>query len=142
MYTVINAGLMPLLGRYLSSLEQQLATRKFHNELYLMQSNGGITTSTIAKRQPVMTINSGLVGGIIAVRAIAELLGYQDVVGADMGGTSFDVELVLGGNFQLRQMMRIETPTSGPDGYPILVPTVDLYYIGAGGGSVAWIYPA
>ena len=137
--TVINAGLMPLLGKYLTSLEQELGKRNFHHDLYIMQSNGGITTSSVAKKQPVMTINSGLVGGIIAVRALAGLLGIEDVFGADMGGTSFDIELVLGGDFQLRQMMRVETPQSGPDGYPILVPTVDLYYIGAGGGSVAWI---
>jgi N-methylhydantoinase A len=137
--TVINAGLMPLFGKYLTSLEQELGKRKFHHELYIMQSNGGITTSTVAKTQPVMAINSGLVGGIIAVRELAQLLDYPDVIGADMGGTSFDVELVMGGDFQLRQMMRVETPKSGPDGYPILVPTVDLYYIGAGGGSVAWI---
>ena len=137
--TAFNASLMPLLGRYLTALEAELRKRMFKHELHIMQSNGGVMTATVAKRIPVMTINSGLVGGIIAVRTLSRLLGFPNVIGADMGGTSFDVELVLDHEFQMRELMNIETPRSGPSGYPILTPTAEIHAIGAGGGSIAWV---
>ena len=55
-----------------------------------------------------------------------------------MGGTSFDVELVINGKYETTPILRIRTPRSGPDGYPILIPAVDIHAIGTGGGSIAW----
>ena len=96
-------------------------------------------TATMARQKPVHTINSGLVGGIIAVKALSSVLGFSNVIGADMGGTSFDVEMIVDGNYEATPMMRIMTPKSGPAGYPLLIPAIDLHAIGAGGGSIAWI---
>jgi N-methylhydantoinase A len=137
--TILNAALMPIIKEYLTKVERNLGESGFTHDLYIMQSNGGMMTSSAAKETPVYTINSGLVGGIIAVRSLCKPLGLGNLIGADMGGTSFDVELVVGSEYQMRQIMSIKTPSSGHDGYPILFPTVDIHAIGAGGGSIAWL---
>jgi len=137
--TILNSGLMPIMREYLAKIDEQLKTRNYDKGFYVMQSNGGMMSSSITKERPVFTVNSGLVGGIIAVRQLSKLLGIPNLIGADMGGTSFDVELITGGEYQMREVMKITTPTSGFDGYRILFPTVDIHAIGAGGGSIAWI---
>jgi len=136
---VLNALLLHIMNRYLVDLEEKIAFLRFPGKLMLIQSNGGLMTSFLARKIPVHTINSGLVGGILAVRTLGRILGLDDLIGADMGGTSFDVELVIGKNYETTPMMRIKTPSSGPDGYPILIPAVDIHAIGTGGGSIAWI---
>jgi N-methylhydantoinase A len=136
---VINASLLQLMDSYLRALENSAEGMGYRGKIMLMQSNGGVMTSTLARRKPVHTINSGLVGGVIAVRTLSEVLGMKDLIGADMGGTSFDVELVVGGTYETTPVMKIQTPRSGFDGYPLQIPAVDIHAIGAGGGSVAWI---
>jgi N-methylhydantoinase A/oxoprolinase/acetone carboxylase beta subunit len=49
----------------------------------------------------------------------------------DMGGTSFEVSLVVGG----KESVVLETNF---EGFPIRAPMVDIHSIGAGGGSIAW----
>jgi len=136
---VLNTLLLHIMNRYLGVLEEKIASLGFPGRLMLIQSNGGLMTAALARRIPVHTINSGLVGGILAVRTLGGILGLDNLIGADMGGTSFDVELVVNGKYETTPMMRITTPTSGPDGYPLLVPAVDIHAIGTGGGSIAWI---
>ncbi|MDA4111616.1 MAG: hydantoinase/oxoprolinase family protein [Thaumarchaeota archaeon] len=137
--TVINTLLLHIMNRYLGILEEEISRIGFPGKLMLMQSNGGLMTASLARKIPVHTINSGLVGGILAVKALGSMIGIQNLIGADMGGTSFDVELVIDGRYETTPMMRIMTPKSGPDGYPLLIPAVDIHAIGTGGGSIAWI---
>jgi len=136
---VLNSLLLNIMSNYLSALEGKIGSLGFPGRLALIQSNGGLMTSSLARRIPVHTINSGLVGGILAVRTLGNILGLENLIGADMGGTSFDVELVIAGKYETTPMMRIKTPKSGPDGYPLLIPAVDIHAIGTGGGSIAWI---
>lgn len=135
---VLNTLLLSIMRDYLGKVEKEIAARKFPGMLMLIQSNGGLMTSTYAKKVPVHTINSGLVGGILAVQTLGEILEIPNLIGADMGGTSFDVELVINGKYETTPILRIRTPRSGPDGYPILIPAVDIHAIGTGGGSIAW----
>lgn len=136
---VLNTLLLHIMNRYLGVLEEKISALGFPGRLVLIQSNGGLMTATLARSIPVHTINSGLVGGILAVRTLGGILGIDNLIGSDMGGTSFDVELVVGAQYETTPMMRIITPTSGPDGYPLLIPAVDIHAIGTGGGSIAWI---
>ncbi len=136
-----NAGLLPIIRTYLDSLEERMKGLGFDHEMYLMQSNGGITTSRVAKERPVLTLNSGVVGGVIGTKSLAAELGITNAIGADMGGTSFDVSLIVDGEYRSQPMLSISTPTSGDHDYPILMPTLDTHAIGAGGGSIAWIDP-
>lgn len=137
--TVINLGIMRDMARYLTSLEEAFRRLGYRHSLFIMQSNGGMMISGLAKSRPVFTIQSTLAGGIIGMETLSRVLGEPNLVGADMGGTSFDVELVIGGEAKTISSFKIKTPTSGADGYPVMTPTLDVRSIGAGGGSVAWV---
>jgi N-methylhydantoinase A len=135
----VNAGLMPIMRSYLVSLAGRVRERGLDADVHIMQSNGGMMTSDVARDRPVYTINSGLVGGVVATHTLARLLGEPNAIGSDMGGTSFDVSLIVGGAYRTLPQMRIETPTSGDDAYPLQMASLDTHAIGAGGGSIAWV---
>jgi N-methylhydantoinase A len=130
--TVLNAVLAPVVARYLKRLATRMRDERFDAHLYLVQSNGGVTTPGTAGDQPVRLLLSGPSGGAMAVTRLAETLGEPNLVGIDMGGTSFDVCVVRDG--------RTTVVTEGDiDGLPVRVPMVEIRTIGAGGGSIAWI---
>ena len=130
--TVLNAVLMPVVARYLEKLAGRMRNSGFDAALYLVQSNGGVTTPTVAADQPVRLLLSGPSGGALAVTRLSESLGEPNLVGIDMGGTSFDICVVRDG--------RSTVVTEGDiDGLPVRVPMVEIRTIGAGGGSIAWI---
>ncbi len=129
---VLNAYIAPRVERYLATLEDELARRGVASTLYVMQSNGGVTTAGKARAQPVQTLLSGPVGGTMGGAALARLTGRPNLICVDMGGTSFDVSLIVDG----RPGISTETELHG---LPLLVPLVDIHTIGAGGGSLAWL---
>jgi N-methylhydantoinase A len=128
----LNAYIAPRVERYLSTLETQLAEREISTPLYVMQSNGGITTARRARSEPIQTLLSGPVGGTIGGAALARATGRQNLLCVDMGGTSFDLSLVVGGSPTVSNETELE-------GLPVLMPLVDIHTIGAGGGSLAWL---
>src|SRR5690606_7953759 len=91
---VLNAYIAPPIEDYLESLEQQIAERGVTSRLYVMQSNGGVMTSTAARQTPIQTLLSGPVGGTIGGKALSEALNRPNLLCVDMGGTSFDVSLI------------------------------------------------
>ncbi|MDP2726526.1 MAG: hydantoinase/oxoprolinase family protein [Dehalococcoidia bacterium] len=130
--TVLNAFVAPILRKYLSRLEGEMKALGLESVLYVMQSNGGMATSGVARSRPVATLYSGSVAGVMAATYVAKLGRFQDIISMDMGGTSFDVALVKGS--------RPLTTTEKEVGlYPLKIPVVDVLSIGAGGGSVAWV---
>lgn len=130
--SVINAYVAPIVRNYLTSLEQQSAEKGLDNDLYIMQSNGGVMTSEIAKQLPIQTLMSGPVGGAIGGIYLGEQTDYRNLICVDMGGTSFDVSLIIDGTPDV-------TAETSLEGFPILSPMVNIHTIGAGGGSIAWI---
>ena len=104
--------------------------------LHVMQSNGGVMTAATARERPFQTLLSGPVGGTIGGAALARALGRPNLICVDMGGTSFDVSLVVDGQ------PRRSTETS-LEGLPLLMPIVEhphdrrrrrlLAYVEAGG---------
>jgi N-methylhydantoinase A len=129
---VLNAHVAPNVERYLAYLERELAGLSVTAPVRIMQSNGGVTSTRSARRQPIQTLLSGPVGGAIAAARLGQTTGRPNVICADMGGTSFDVSLVVGG----RPSGSTETELRG---LPLLLPLVDIHTIGAGGGSIAWL---
>jgi N-methylhydantoinase A len=95
-----------------------------------MQSGGGTLSVHDACKQAAKLVLSGPAGGVIGAAFVAKLAGFQDVISYDMGGTSTDVALILGGNPQW-------TTSSTIDGLPIALPMFDIHTVGAGGGSIA-----
>lgn len=130
--TVINAYVQPQMEAYLSALETRLTAEQYAGSLNMMQSSGGITTSAVAKNVPVRMIQSGPAGGVIGAVGLGEALGIENLVSADVGGTTFDVALVVDGR-------ALEKSSEKINRRPILQPSIDIVSIGAGGGSIAWI---
>ena len=126
---LLNAYLMPKMQNYLSSLGRVLTERKVNVPLNIMGSNGGTMTLEQASRFVVGTFLSGPVGGVIASMALARTLGIDDFITFDMGGTSTDVLLVHKGQPRLSFDNQIYA-------YPLRAPQLDIYTIGAGGGSI------
>jgi len=89
-------------------------------------------TVMTARDKPVHTVLSGPAGGVVASAHVAGLSGFADIITLDMGGTSTDISLVLGGVPQVTREASLE-------GAPIRIPVIDINAIGAGGGSIAWI---
>ncbi len=129
--TSLNAALQPVVGDYLGRLESALAGEGFGGQLLIVQSNGGVMTVETARRLPVRTALSGPAAGVIACAHLARAGGYADVMTCDMGGTSFDVSLVTGGESALAAQTSIDF------GLIIRSPMIEISTIGAGGGSLA-----
>ncbi len=130
--TVLNALLMPVVRGYLARLRERLRAAGLHPAIYLVQSNGGVTSPETAALQPVRLLLSGPSGGALAVEALGRRLGERDLIGIDMGGTSFDVCVVHDG--QARRVTEGEV-----DGCPVRLPMIEIRTIGAGGGSIAGV---
>jgi N-methylhydantoinase A len=134
--TVVNAYIGPKVGGYVRNLHSQLETRGFRGDLAIMQSNGGVMTPQAAVRRPVMMMESGPVGGIIASAGIGKTLGYKNVISFDMGGTTAKASLVQAGEPTMSEGYYVGGYASG---HPVMMPVVDVVEVGAGGGSIAWI---
>jgi N-methylhydantoinase A len=130
--TVQNAYVMPLVKGYLRNIEAETAERHFKNVLQIMQSNGGIMSSAVARDIPIAMVESGPAAGAIGGAQLASMIGYDSVITYDMGGTTAKASIVTGGMPETTDQYSVE-------GRPILLPVVDMREIGAGGGSIAWI---
>jgi N-methylhydantoinase A len=130
--TVLDAYIAPGVRRYLSHLSKNLADRNVSAQLHVMQSNGGIMTAEVASRQCLQTLLSGPVGGTVGGASLAQELGMLNLICVDMGGTSFDVSLIVEGEPDIDVEASLE-------GLPILAAVTKIHTIGAGGGSVAFI---
>jgi N-methylhydantoinase A len=131
---VLNAYLGPRVGTYISQIEEYLRRGHFSGDAVIMQSSGGTMTIDAAKRHPVRMMESGPVGGTIAAAYIGEKVGYDNVVAFDMGGTTAKVSVVEKGEISVADGYFI----GGYEvGYPLQLPVVDIFEVGAGGGSIA-----
>jgi len=126
--TTINASLRPTVAAYLESLQAALPRQVC--DLRIMQSGGGTLSVRDACEHAAKLVLSGPAGGVIGASFVARLAGFQNVISYDMGGTSTDVALILGGMPQW-------TTASTIDGLPIGLPMFDIHTVGAGGGSIA-----
>ncbi len=130
--TVMNGYLGPVIQRYMDNLTGRLKAEYGEVTLHIMQSNGGTMTAEVAKNHASHLINSGPAGGAIAAAFISRLAGNEMAIGADMGGTTFDISII-------DKSVPKTTTWGGVTNYPIKLPMVDLKTIGAGGGSIAWV---
>jgi N-methylhydantoinase A len=129
----LNGYVQPIVSRYLGRLSQNLRGAGLGDELLVMQGNGGMMAAGTAVDLAVHTILSGPAAGAIAAACIGSQAGHPNLVACDMGGTSFDVSLIVGGEPALSAEKDIAY------GVPLRVPLVDIHTIGAGGGSIARI---
>lgn len=130
---VATAYIRPVIGGYLGSLAGRLSHDGYGRDVLLVQSNGGIMSQRVAERLAIRTVLSGPAAGAIAASQIARGAGLENVISCDMGGTSFDVTLILGG----RPILAVEKQLDY--GLPIRSSMIDINAIGAGGGSIAYV---
>jgi len=129
--TVVNAYIQPKVRRYLERLEAELRERGYPGQINIMQSHGGIMTSSFARERPVYLLESGPAAGVAAVEWLGRQLGMRNLLALDVGGTTAKVCIV--------RDYQAESTTNfwvGDDHF-IGIPVTDLVEIGAGGGTLA-----
>ena len=132
--TVINAYVGPASVRYLRDTAERLAARSLASPFLVMQSNGGVAPVSAAERKPLVTLDSGPAGGLAGAASLSRARDDANVIATDMGGTSFDVGLVVAG-----EPVMAETRTLSQ--YTYRTPHLDVRSIACGGGSIAWVDP-
>jgi N-methylhydantoinase A len=130
--TALNAYLGPHVGRYMKSLSGSLAERGMTGALRILDSGGGVITPERCGETAVSILTSGPTGGVLASAKLAQQLGTPHVLTTDMGGTSFDVGMIL-------DHEPVVVPRQEVNGYQVLKPAVQVTAIGAGGGSIAQV---
>lgn len=141
--TVINASLVPVIDRYLNQVEKHLAA--YSDRLLIMQSNGGIMSARAARRKPAYMIESGPAAGVLAAARLAREAGLEKVVSFDMGGTTAKACLIESGvpaekaAGEIGAGLNTTTHLFYKGGHALIVPSLDIVEVGAGGGSIAWI---
>jgi len=136
--TVLSAYVKPIAKTYLNNLEKNLNRLGYNKNLYIMQSNGGITTVNDIKTNPITMIESGPASGVLGGAMLGEIIGKKNIIVLDIGGTTAKCSLIEDGQPKISTEYYIEK-TSKDAGYPILTPVIDIVEIGNGGGSIAWI---
>lgn len=129
--TVINAYIGGQLSSYFERLHGGMARVGVKATLLTTKSNGGIMTAGAGAERPVETLLSGPASGAMGALQTGRAAGYDKIVGFDMGGTSVDIAIVDGD-------ILYSTESQVGD-FPVIMPTVDISSIGAGGGSIAWL---
>ena len=129
-----NAYIAPIAQRYLLELAKSLGV-----PLFIMLSDGGITTARAASEQPIALVESGPAAGAMGAAFLARQAGWEDVIAFDMGGTTAKVSLIHDGlphrSHEL-EAARLQRFKKG-SGLPLRLPVIELIEIGAGGGSIA-----
>lgn len=122
--SIIEGYCTPLVDDYLEKLNQ------ISKQFYIMQSNGGRTE--ISNLKKVNMLFSGPAGGVAATQALCAVLGIENAIAYDMGGTSADISAIVSGSPLFTDNIKIS-------GIPIKILAIDIESIGAGGGSIAWV---
>ncbi|UNN05317.1 hydantoinase/oxoprolinase family protein [Rhodococcus opacus] len=128
--TVMNGYVGPACSRYLGRLETRLRELGLSESLLVMQSNGGVLPAPAAAATSLGTIDSGPAGGLTGVATLARRHGHDRVVATDMGGTSFDIGLVIDGKPTMSDENVI-------DQYTYRLPHLAVRTIACGGGTLA-----
>ena len=130
--TVLNAVVGPILKRYMQNLRRRLSENGFDGVLRVMQSNGGVTSPEAVAALAASTLLSGPAAAPTAGLAAMQPHNEDSFITVDMGGTSFDAAMVVGGQPSI-------TTTGSVNRFALALPSVEIITIGAGGGSIAWI---
>ena len=136
-------ALLDMRGECLHRSDRNAVSRRTGKSLgvplFIMLSDGGITTARAASDQPIALVESGPAAGAMGAAFLAQQAGWDNVIAFDMGGTTAKVSLVHGGlphrthELEAARLARFKKGS----GLPLRMPAVELIEIGAGGGSIA-----
>ncbi|MBL8701467.1 MAG: hydantoinase/oxoprolinase family protein [Alphaproteobacteria bacterium] len=129
---IMNAYVQPIMVDYLRLLTSRISEVGIAAPVYITASNGGTLSIETARERPIDTVLSGPASGLVAATRIAQRVGQDSIITVDIGGTSCDVAFNQGPDPEYA------TATKVGD-YPLVVPVVNVFAIGAGGGSIVWV---
>ncbi|MPZ44684.1 MAG: hydantoinase/oxoprolinase family protein [Betaproteobacteria bacterium] len=139
--TAANAYVQPLVAQYLRNLDRRVHALVAGAPLRIMVSSGGFTSGEAAAETPILLLESGPAGGVLSALNTARANGIDQILAFDMGGTTAKACVAVGGepliahSFEAARVHRFKRGS----GLPILIPSIDLIEIGAGGGSIAHV---
>jgi N-methylhydantoinase A len=128
--TVLNCYIAPTLVKYMKKLEETLRKKGYKNPLLIIKGDGGLSGIEEILQKPILTLDSGPAAGVIGSQFLGNLLGEENVISTDVGGTSFDVGLVERGKLENESSPVIMH-------YTYKMPKLLVQSVGAGGGSIA-----
>ena len=132
--TVFNSYLGPLMADYVGEIAAGVEERGSSRSPLFAQCIGGMVPVAEVKHRPLFTLDSGPVSGLVASNFLGREFGYENIITADMGGTTFDVAVIAANEPRRREGTTVNK-------YHMYLPMLDVESIGAGGGSIAWIDP-
>jgi N-methylhydantoinase A len=134
--TAINASIRPMVEGYVDRLVAGLEGHRIETPARIARSNGGAELAGSLLGRPVVALLSGPAAGVSGAAEVARDAGWEaaDLMTLDIGGTSADIGIVRGGRAVLSSEEHIAD-------FPVLIPTVAVSSIGAGGGSIIWLDP-
>lgn len=141
---VVNAALIPLISGYLGNLRDSLQKAGFSAPVYVMNSDGDVSTLSHASQLPVSIIESGPAAGVLASVDLAKSLHLRSVATFDMGGTTAKAGIIdnfepdIAYEFEAAGISHSGRSIKG-SGYPVRQPFIDLAEVSAGGGTIAWV---
>jgi N-methylhydantoinase A len=142
MTTVMCAYVGPVMTAYLAGLEGRLAELGIRCPIEIMESSGGVMTASLAARRPIYTVESGGAAGVIAAGFLGGLIGADQVLSLDIGGTTAKAGIARRGRPDITHDFHVGG--SGAAGssraratYPVKIPVIDMAEVGSGGGSIA-----
>jgi len=127
---ILNGYVHPRVARYLGRLEGALAERGVPAAPMVTKSNGGMMGAALGRTACVGMLLSGTASGVMGAAFLARQAGVSEALTLDIGGTSADMALVIGGQPQFGTGEMIGE-------FPLHVPSVSVTSIGDGGGSIA-----
>jgi N-methylhydantoinase A len=131
--TAINASLLPIVSQYVRSFEKRLEEIGYSGGMLMLTSSGGVMSSEELIAKPIYSVDCGPSLAPTAGLWLGQSeLGKEDVITADMGGTSFDISCVTDGVIAVSRDVWVGDCMLG-------ISKVDVKSIGAGGGSIAWV---
>ena len=141
---VVNVMLMPIVGKYIENLANGLDRIRISSPLLIMQSSGGMASTGYVSAKPASIIESGPAAGVVASAFYSRVLGIENVISFDMGGTTAKAGAIRGGVIEVTSEYEVAGGvhkgriTKG-SGYPVRGSFVDLAECSAGGGTIAWV---
>jgi N-methylhydantoinase A len=131
--TVIDVLMKLIYERYTADLKRGLRADGFEGELNFADSAATLLESGYAMRKPFRLVFSGPAAGAVASAHFGRLIGDEQLLCCDVGGTSSDISVVNGGEPQLNSTFALEQDLL------INALSVELGSLGAGGGSIVGV---
>jgi N-methylhydantoinase A/acetophenone carboxylase len=131
MTAVVNAYIHGVMSEALGRLGNELGDEGYRKPLILVHNTGG--SKKVSRTKAVLTHNAGPVAGMYGSLETGRLAGYRNIIFTDMGGTSFDIGVVSGGELRAHDFIPVI------DRWRTNIPAIEVKSIGAGGGSIAWV---